>query len=78
MMLSFVIHSKPELALYSSPDRLPLLTSSQRKGRLELSAVARRSAKRGFLFLPSYSLQKGTAAKKQETQKYTVENRKRA
>lgn len=53
-MLSFVIHSKPVLACYSSPDRLPPLTSSQRKGSLELSAVAQGSAKQGFLFLFLY------------------------
>lgn len=50
-MLSFVIHSKPVLACYSSPDRLPPMTSSQRNGSLELSAVAQRGAKQGFLFL---------------------------
>lgn len=54
-MLSFVIHSKPVLACYSSPDRLPLLTSSQRKGSLELSAVTQRCAEARFLFLFPYS-----------------------
>lgn len=55
-MLSFVIHSKPVLASYSSPDRLPPLTSSQRKGSLDLSAVGQRSAKQSFLFLFLYSV----------------------
>lgn len=75
-MLSFVIHSKPVLACYSSPDRLPLVTSSQRKGSLELSAVTQRCAGARFLFLFPYSAgashregqqQKKKARKKQES-----------
>lgn len=78
-MLSFVIHSKPVLACYSSPDRLPLVTSLQRKGSLELSAVTQRCAGARFLFLFPYSAgashregqqQKKKARKKQESRNY--------
>lgn len=65
-MLSFVIHSKPVLACYSSPDRLPLLTSEQRKGSLERSAVTQREVCRSEVSIFVSVLcesQGGTAAK---------------
>lgn len=76
-MLSFVIHSKPVLACYSSPDRLPLVTSLQRKGSLELSAVTQRCAGARFLFLFPYSAGASHREGQQQKKKKQEKNRSR-